>query len=118
MEVGAAAQEATGRISIFGYPRPLSWPVPLLKMPELHAGLEESCWGPAQALRVPLPTENLFLPTLLGGGGWREESLDLQSRGLGSHFGAGSNPSSAKAPTSLCLSFLICPMRRHLSRWL
>ena len=78
LEAGAEAQETTGRILVMN-PCPLPWP----DLP--HVGLEESCWGPAQALRVPQLTQN-FPPRAAGAGGWREEGLDLQSRGLGHRF--------------------------------
>ena len=62
LEAGAEAQETTGRILVMN-PCPLHWP----DLP--HVGLEESCWGPAQALRVPQLTQN-FPPCAAGAGGW------------------------------------------------
>ena len=75
LEAGAKAQETTVRILVFVNPRPPHWP----DLP--HEGLEESCWGPAQALRVPQLTQNFPLHAA-GTGGWKEE-LHLQRRGLG-----------------------------------
>lgn len=68
LKAGAEAQETTGRILV--RPRPLHWP----DLP--HGGLEESCWGPAQVLRVPQLTQNFSPPCCWGRREGGEEGLD------------------------------------------